>query len=502
MREPLTAAQQRLIDFEDNSLRDSFCRIILEPDVNSGDETAERPGKRRRLSSKASNGHHNFSTTPAMRRTHEILNTSPTTGIGELCNTALSLIVEMPDDDQCIIIRAIGQIVCINAHTWITPKGRCSVCDYEQQRRRSESLMEEMLCEQIFQTIRDLLKLLQAQRSTKPRVATMMTAKRLLTHTCIPKHLDMRDSLLGQWCLQAFRSSLRDLRISAGRTLMLFLQDGVDDKYLRQNRVLAFDLLQGLSEKSGLALQETCILTWGWIAKISSEDEINIVLLRLVEYLGHNNPLISALAYDELLRVTNHSSAAAMRMFVPYWRTLAITIVKDLHSRPQISQRICDLLNVNVNQFLQLTQFYTIPYLILTKKRDILQKIADGCEPKLSICALCMGHTQLAAILANLLLQPWSDLEPMVMSLLCFASPEFNDTDFQGLIRTEPMLTAFELLKIAGDEEDGKDGRVGEELSKNPAMINMNNAGPPGCSLSCSIQPTATWLNYTVYSTE
>lgn len=34
--------------------------------------------------------------------------------------------------------------------------------------------------------------------------------------------------------------------------------------------------------------------------RISSDDETNIVLLRLVEYLGHTNPLISGLAYDEV----------------------------------------------------------------------------------------------------------------------------------------------------------------------------------------------------------
>jgi len=50
------------------------------------------------------------------------------------------------------------------------------------------------------------------------------------------------------------------------RTLTLFLQDGVDCRFLRQNRVIALDLLRSLSEKSGLALQETCILTWGQIA--------------------------------------------------------------------------------------------------------------------------------------------------------------------------------------------------------------------------------------------
>ena len=50
------------------------------------------------------------------------------------------------------------------------------------------------------------------------------------------------------------------------RTLLVFLQDGVDGKFLRQNRILALEHLRGLSETAGPALQETCVLAWGQIA--------------------------------------------------------------------------------------------------------------------------------------------------------------------------------------------------------------------------------------------
>ena len=56
----------------------------------------------------------------------------------------------------------------------------------------------------------------QLQRLAHSRVAAMRAVQRLLAHTNNPDHLDMRSSVLGQWCLQAICSSLRDLRISAG----------------------------------------------------------------------------------------------------------------------------------------------------------------------------------------------------------------------------------------------------------------------------------------------
>lgn len=33
---------------------------------------------------------------------------------------------------------------------------------------------------------------------------------------------------------------------------------------------------------------------------VSRNDEMNIVLLRLTEYLGHTNPLLCGIAYDEV----------------------------------------------------------------------------------------------------------------------------------------------------------------------------------------------------------
>lgn len=34
--------------------------------------------------------------------------------------------------------------------------------------------------------------------------------------------------------------------------------------------------------------------------RLSGDDEMNLVLLRLLEYLGHPNPFVSAIAYTEV----------------------------------------------------------------------------------------------------------------------------------------------------------------------------------------------------------
>ena len=52
----------------------------------------------------------------------------------------------------------------------------------------------------------------------------------------------------------------------ARQTLTVFLEDRVSVGFLRQNRVIAIDVLRTLSRESDVSLQETCVLAWGQIA--------------------------------------------------------------------------------------------------------------------------------------------------------------------------------------------------------------------------------------------
>lgn len=147
-----------------------------------------------------------------------------------------------------------------------------------------------------------------------------------------------------------------------------------------------------------------------------------------------------------------------MRLFAPYWRTIAINIVQDLQRRPQVAQQMSDLLAITVSDFLQLTQYYTTPYLVLTKRRDLLQKVAVACGR--SIKDQCMDHNNLGSILACILLQSSNDMENMIMALLNAVSSDFNNVDCADLVKAEPMLTAAELLKAAGEDGQMKRSRV------------------------------------------
>ena len=291
----------------------------------------------------------------------------------------------------------------------------------------------------------------------------MMALRRVLSHTSDEPYLNLVTSAFGHWCLQALQSSVRELRIAAGRTLPVFLRTSLDSSICSKNLLVVLDFLRNLSERGDIALQETCILAWGQVARnINDGDEMNLVLLKLVEYLGHTNALICGLAFDELQRMCNHSPFSAMKLFAPYWRTIAVTIVQDLQRRPQIAQQISDLLAMSIPDFLVLTQVHTIPFFVLTKKQDILQRIADACGR--SIMTLCREHNNLAAILANILLRSSDDAENLVMALLNAVSPDFVHVDCAELLKSEPQATAAELLKSAGEDDEVKKPKAHQAL--------------------------------------
>ena len=171
-----------------------------------------------------------------------------------------------------------------------------------------------------------------------------------------------------------------------------------------------------------------------------------------------------------------------MKLFAPYWRTVAVTVVQDLHRRPQIAQQISDLLGVSVTDFLSMTQVHTVPHFVLTKKKDILQRIADACGR--SIMVLCREHNNLAAILSCVLLQTSSDVESLVMNLLNAVSPEFGNVDCAELLRSEPQATASELLRAAGESDEVKKAKVSGCLSRFRHQ-NLPSVGSSGTAFPC-----------------
>ncbi|KAF1987090.1 hypothetical protein K402DRAFT_463189 [Aulographum hederae CBS 113979] len=331
----------------------------------------------------------------------------------------------------------------------------CLVCesDPSSHRRRAQHLWdtaEHQGSEQFIYLVNAVCITVDKRKSKKLRILAAIVILRLCNHLSGSRHMNFEgsDSQMGQWCLRSLSSSVRELRIAAGRALPGFLRRNLPPDVRKRNRMYAFNILKALTDRGSLPEQESIIMAWTQVARVCDEDELNIALLQLIEYLGHTHNLICAVAYTELLRLADDFSCSPADLFKPFWRSIAVVVVRDLHTRPQKAQQLCDLMGVSVNQMLLDTQAETIPYLILTKKKDVLHRIA-AAQGK-DIHDICMKpRKHLASILAILLSQRMEDIEQATMDLLCEAAPGFRETDLASLVKLEPILTACELLKAA-----------------------------------------------------
>lgn len=147
------------------------------------------------------------------------------------------------------------------------------------------------------------------------------------------------------------------------------------------------------------------------------------------------------------------------QMFKPFWRSIGPTAVKDLQSRPQITQLVADLLRVSVSELLLSIQADVLPWLVLTKNHDVIVRIAQA-RGETDPGKACLEGSNRGPIMALLLIQNVPDLESFITALYRDISQLFHGFGFVDLLKIEPMLIAVELLQTAGEEDDSRRSRV------------------------------------------
>ena len=361
---------------------------------------------------------------------------------------------KLHSEAQYLLLTMLADAVCSCAIR-SNVLGPCQYCKNEQPVSSKASTMNSALLEELYSVIEAIAKQVQEQKTSKTRVASILTIRRVVAHSTLPQHFSLKSSFLGQICLQSLRSTLRDVRLAAISTLECFFTAALDVDVLRENRLVCLDLWHSLSECKDLLVQETCVYGLGLLARLTTEeDEMNMVLLGLLEYLGHSNAFISSMAYEELAQIPLTENKNLWQILDPYWRTLAVSIVKALSSRPQIAHSVCDLLGITVADLLKRTQFFTLPYLVYKGQNDVLQRIAIANGSDVSVHSLCFQHGQLASILCFLLLQPSEDSDSLVVESMSRACGGLTPLTLSDLLKCDTMYMAYELLKAASEKQD------------------------------------------------
>ncbi|KAK3372021.1 phosphatidyl inositol 3-kinase-like protein [Podospora didyma] len=386
---------------------------------------------------------------------------------------------QISEDDQCQTIDLVTRVSCAcdntlemftlddDEYSQFGPvEFECSFCGEsptdETQVKTPENLDGEMqkLSSTLFSR---LLQLPSFLASTRPRIFAMTALRRVVRHSNDPGIWDLEKSVPGQWCLQSLQSSIRELRIAAGRALAIFLEDQPDDPEMKEivgrNRANALGLLKTLSGQSGSTLHETCIQAWGQVGGVVSDEELNLVLIKLVEYLGHDNTVVSAFAVGEILSLAARRGVTTSRLFQPFWASLAFSVVKDLALEPRTTKTVADLLSIGVPELLRLLERHALPWLVLAKKPDVIQKFAES-RGETESWQRCLETTNLPSILALLLIQNVEDVAGTAMALLRKTSSHFDDIELVELLQTDPHSIALELFKAGGEANEESKTRV------------------------------------------
>ncbi|AEO65689.1 uncharacterized protein THITE_119498 [Thermothielavioides terrestris NRRL 8126] len=405
-----------------------------------------------------------------------LIDADPSSEIEELEAYIVDRFPQMDEKHQCHLINLISRIPCAADDTLkrrrTEPSGpsafHCPFCSEEKPSELPPSSRHDAAKALGIAIFCRLIKLPSFLESKRPRVFAMVALRRIARHSTDSEFWDLEKSGPGQWCLQSLQSSIRELRIAAGRALSVFISEppaaGFDWEVLKRNRANVLSILKSLSDRGVANLHETCIMAWGQVGRVVSADELNLVLIKLVEYLGHRNMLVSGIAFNELLNLADFRGETTAQLFQPFWASLAFSVVKDLVSKPHAARLVADLMQMNVPGLLVMLQTHALPWLVLTKKREVVQKIAEA-RGDTDTLQTCMDPANLSAILALLLIQDAPDIAAHAMSLLGHACPQLEGYELVDLLRTNPLMIALELFKAGAQADETRKARVRTALA-------------------------------------
>lgn len=375
-----------------------------------------------------------------------------------LSETAAAGFRRMTPEKQSAAIEQIGLTACKISSTSVNLA--CQICDSEGTLPNS---MDILLAEEGDELLKTLLVLIPSiSRQSRARVIAMAALRRVIAHLGSADNLRLTQTPAGEWCLQSLKSSSRDLRLAATRTLQayVFSKQGIDTALTRENRVAALDFLQNLWQKGDVAVQETALLALTLMARIVGDEELNIILVRLVEYLGHKNPYISGVVYAGIQHLAQTMQVTVWLLLRPFWRTLGVVLAKSISARPQVANQLCDLLSMDMSELMKHAAEYALPYLVLHKDHETIRRFAEINGQSITAFELCTQEKPLTAILSYLLVQPFPDPEQAIMKILTEVSEEFGKSDLATWIAHDPIHITCELLKAIGDSGQGKSSRI------------------------------------------
>ncbi|KAH7552423.1 hypothetical protein BM1_08374 [Bipolaris maydis] len=440
--------------------------------LNLGD--GDRPAKRRKKFPEASEDINQDTLRRIMMIVNGSTQDSPVLNLFNPQDIIQARYFSIPDDEeqnesaQKEIITALARVACAGSRCLELPRFtshsldsfNCTLCDINNQQERTENSHWDFLdrAENWKDAIAAMLAITREdkfQASSRSKILMAVAIGRVYNHISDAEYLALENCELGQWLLACMSRSLRELKIAAANSLMVFLRNDISRSTREKNRRSAIEFLDALAKRDFLSDQETLIIAYGRIAQTCSELELPIILHHLVEYLGHPNALVCGMAYRELESIAKGLSMDTTQLLRPYWKVIGFSVIKDIVNKPQKAQQLADLTEQSVRQLLVQTQSDTLPHLVLSKRRDIIEKIAQARKAAV-VDVLTYPRVNLAKILALLLSQPVPNVERTAMETLAAVEPAIRDSSnnrLESWVALDITGIAIEILLLAADQE-------------------------------------------------
>lgn len=366
------------------------------------------------------------------------------------------------DLQRCTISESIGLLGCASAgklrahadHNSLCVF-KCIICDGTEKPISSKQ-----------PSALELGSLLHAivSRKSAPSITVALSRAfgRIVTHDTSPSLFDVGESLPHCLVCLQLKSENRDQRIAATQILPLFFKDRdpqTSTDVITGNRTIICGILRALLRSPEKQLLETTVMAFSEVGKVAIQNDLSFVLSTLVDFLGHNNSFIAALAYREILAVATAHGQSTWQMFSPFWPTISIKVVEQMRSRPQILQRLSEILDIRDSLFLMRTQNFTVPPLVLGKHHDVLAQLSQ----KMGVRVWEMLKENMPYILAGIFTQDNRRTETgteFLVQLMSASSDAKLNVDTRGLIVSCRTPLTVELLKMLANENEGKRERV------------------------------------------
>jgi serine/threonine-protein kinase ATR len=351
------------------------------------------------------------------------------------------------------LIRQIGRLPCVLTESYSFVSGRCGNCD----RVRPVLDMDRQSLDGLKDVFTSIIQSENFDGNEILRIETLVSIRRAFT--CYRPGIPFGAATeLGAWIIRCLKSTSREIRIATAGLLPLFV--AISGQEAANNMDQIFKVLSNMNFKQDPYFFETTVIAWGQLGRVSIGERLNLILIRLIDYLGSPNSFHCSVAFQEIRSIAKAKMLTCYQLCTPFWPTISVLVVKQMEEKKSLLARFSELLEITVSDFLYRTLPFTVPYLVLSRRYDLVSTIASACGSTAKRVYLEHVPVILAVLLTQNVDHPGDFAEERWLE----ADVSFSRVSFPDVVGSNMVGLTFEILKLYDGDDDPKTARIRHAL--------------------------------------